>query len=134
MKRNNLRKAYLIYIIAIGEFVMAALFVVADYIPHPAWRTLLRTVGCIGFVVLPFAMWVMYRWLKKDNDAASDELERMVLQKAMAITGFAAVTLSPLVLILVSLFTDWAVLIAFCYMGLIWGTLKLSTFIIYKKY
>ena len=134
MKRNKLRQLYLAYLIALGEFVMAALFVVADFIPDPTWRTMIRVVACIGFVVMPVAMWIMYRWLKKDNDAASDELEQMVLLKAMAFTGFIAVTLSPFVLLLVSLFIDWAVLIAFCYMGLIWGALKISTFILYRKY
>ena len=134
MKRNKLRKVYLIYLIALGELVMAALFVVAEYIPYPAWRTFLRVVGCIGFVVLPVAMWIMYRWLKKDNDAASDELEQMLLQKAMAVTGFVAATLSPFMLILVSLLAEWAVLIVSCFMGVIWGTLKLSTLLLYRKY
>ncbi len=134
MKKNNLRKIYLIYIIAIGELVLAATMLASGYIPVESWRLALRILFCAGFVLMPVFLWLMYRWLKKDNAAASDELEQMILIKALAAGGLVSVTLVPFLLVLVSLFSDWASLIVFVYTALVWGTVKISTFVLYKKY
>jgi hypothetical protein len=106
MKRNKLRKIYLIYIIAVGELVLAAMMLASGYIPAEGWRLALRIIFCAGFVLMPVMIWIMYRWLKKDNDVASDELEQMILLKALAAGGLVAVTLAPFLLVLVSLLAD----------------------------
>lgn len=134
MKRNKLRRLYLVYLIAIGEMVLAAILVASGYIPDESWQTLLRIVCIVGFLIMPVMIWVMFRWLKKDNQMASDELEQMVLTKALAAGGLAAISLVPFLLVLISLFTEWAVLIAFVFTVIIWGTVKLATFILYRKY
>lgn len=134
MKRNKLRRIYLIYLIAIGEMVLAAILVASGYVPDAGWQLVLRIVCCVGFVIMPVMIWVMFRWLKKDNDMASDELEQMVLLKALAAGGLAAISLVPFLLVLISLFTEWAVLIAFVFTVIVWGTVKLATFILYRKY
>ena len=73
MKKNKLRKVYLVYLIAIGELVLAAILLASGYVPDERWQLLLRIVCCVGFVIMPVMIWVMFRWLKKDNDMASDE-------------------------------------------------------------
>jgi hypothetical protein len=134
MKRNRLRKVYLIYLIAIGELVLAAILLASGYVPDEGWRLVLRIIVCVGFVIMPVMIWVMYRWLKKDNEMASDELEQMVLLKALAAGGLVSISLVPFMLVLVSLFIQWAVLIVFIFTVIVWGTVKLATFILYKKY
>lgn len=134
MKRNKLRIAYMIYLVAIGEMVMGAIVLASCYIPDDGWRLALRIVCCAGFVIMPVALWIMFRWLKKDNDMASDEREQMVLTKALATGGFVSITLVPFLLVFVSLFTEWAALIAFIYTVIIWGAVKIATFVLYRKY
>jgi hypothetical protein len=134
MKRNKLRRIYLVYLIAIGELVLASMLLASGYIPDEGWKLALRIVCCVGFVIMPVMIWVMFRWLKKDNDMASDELEQMVLTRALAAGGLAAISLVPFLLVLVSIFTEWAVLFVFFYTVIVWGTVKLSTFILYRKY
>lgn len=133
MKRNKLRRIYLIYLVAIGELVVAAVLLASAYLPAP-WQAILRVVCCVGFVLIPVMIFIMFRWLKKDNNETSDELEQMVLIKALAAGGFAAITLVPFLLVLISLLTEWAVLIAFIFTAIVWGTVKLTTFFLYKKY
>jgi hypothetical protein len=134
MKRNRLRKVYLIYLIAIGELVLAAIMLASGYVPDEGWRLVLRIIVCVGLVIMPVMIWVMYRWLKKDNDMASDELEQMVLLKALAAGGLVSISLVPFMLVLVSLLTQWAALIVFIFTVIVWGTVKLATFILYRKY
>lgn len=134
MKRNKLRRIYLVYLIALGEMVMAAMLLASGYVPDEGWQTVLRVICCVGFVIMPVMIWVMFRWLKKDNDMASDELEQMVLLKALAAGGLAAISLVPFLLVLISLFPEWAVLIAFIFTLIVWGTVKMTTFILYRKY
>ena len=134
MKRNRLRRIYLVYLIAIGEMVLAAMLLATGYIPDEVWQTVLRIVCAVGFVVMPVMIWVMFRWLKKDNNMASDELEQMVLTKALAAGGLAAISLVPFMLVLISLLPEWAVLIAFIFTVIVWGTVKMTTFIPYRKY
>lgn len=134
MKRNKLRRIYLIYLVAIGELVLASIMLASGYVPDEGWKLALRIVCCVGFVIMPVMIWVMFRWLKKDNDMVSDELEQMVLLRALAAGGLAAISLVPFLLVLVSIFTEWAVLMVFLYTIIIWGTVKLATFILYRKY
>lgn len=134
MKKNKLRKIYLIYIIAIGELVLAAMMLASGYIPAEGWRLTLRILFCVGFVLMPIFLWLMYRWLRKDNEAASDELEQMILLKALAAGGLVSVSLVPFLLVLVSIFSEWAALIVFIFTALVWGTVKMTTLILYKKY
>lgn len=134
MKKNKLRKIYLIYIIVVGELVLAAMMLASGYIPAEGWRLTLRILFCVGFVLMPIFLWFMYRWLRKDNEAASDELEQMILLKALAAGGLVSVSLVPFLLVLVSIFSEWAALIVFIFTALVWGTVKITTFILYKKY
>jgi len=134
MKRNKLRKVYLIYLIAIGELVLAAILLASGHVPNEGLRLVLRIAVCVGFVIMPVMIWIMFRWLKKDNDMASDELEQLVLLKALAAGGLAAISLAPFMLVLVSLLMAWSVLIVLVYTVIVWGTVKLATFFLYRKY
>ena len=58
----------------------------------------------------------------------------MVLLKALAAGGLVAISLVPFMLVLVSLLMEWAVLIVFIYTIIVWGTVKMTTFFLYRKY
>jgi hypothetical protein len=64
----------------------------------------------------------------------SDELEQMVLTKALAAGGLVSISLLPFMLVLVSLLTEWAALIVAIFTVIVWGTVKLTTFYLYRKY
>lgn len=135
MKRiNNLRRAYLWYLIATGELVCAAIIIGAGYIVEPGWRLVIRILGIVGAVLAPLMIWVLYRWVRRDNADTSDELEQMVLTRALAVTGLAAITLIPVLMLLTCLLLEYAPFIVFGYTVMIWGTFKLTTFILYRKY
>jgi Mn2+/Fe2+ NRAMP family transporter len=133
-KLNNLRRAYLWYLILTGELVCAAIIICAGYIPEPTWRLIIRIAGIVGAVIAPVMIWVLYRWVRRDNADVSDELEQMVLTRALAVTGFAAVTLAPVLLLLVFLLPAGAGFAAMGYTIALWGTFKLSTLWLYRKY
>jgi len=134
MKRNKLRKVYLAYIIAIGELICVMIIISAGYIPNGDWKLAVRIIGCVAAVLVPIVTYIFYRWLKKDNDVVSDELEQMVLTKAMAAGGLVSISLVPFMLALVSLFKDWSALIVFIFAVIVGGTIKLRAFYLYRKY
>ena len=134
MKRNKLRRVYLVYIIAIAEILCMMIIIGAGYIFSGPWETAVRILGYVGAVLAPIVIYAFYRWLKKDNDTASDELEQMVLTKAMAAGGLVSISLVPFMLALVSLFKDWSALIIFIFAVIVGGTIKLRAFYLYRKY
>ena len=133
-KLNNLRRVYLWYLVLTGELICVAIIVCAGVIDDPIWQMIIRNAGIVGAVVAPVAIWVLYRWVRRDNADTSDELEQMVLTKALAIAGFAALTLIPVLLLLSFLLKEYAGFVTFGYTVIVWGTFKLSTFWLYRKY
>lgn len=134
MKRNNLRKIYMFYSIALAEIYVLVIAFCAGYILS---GELLRYVwygAVIVFAIIPVIMYLIYRWRRKDNADSSDELEQFVLSKAFAAAGFIAITLLPALLMFVCVFNDLAELIVLVYSVIVGGTLKLSTLYYYRKY
>jgi hypothetical protein len=133
-KLNKLRRAYLWYLVVTGELVCAAIIICAGYIGNPAWQTAIRILGIGGAVIVPVMVWLLYSWKRRDNHDTSDELEQMVLLKALAIAGLVAMSLVPVLLLLAFLLPDYAGFTAFAFTVLIWGTFKIATFCLYRKY
>ena len=133
-KLNNLRKVYLWYLILTGELVCAAIIICAGLVADPTWQMLIRIAGIVGAVIAPVMIWILYRWVRRDNADTSDELEQMVLTKSLAIAGFAALTLIPVLLLLSFLLPEGAGFVAFGYTIIVWGAFKLSTFWLYRMY
>lgn len=134
MKKNNLRKVYMVYWIILGELFCIAFILCSSYIAQDVLQTIIRVMGFGGLVLVPVFSYIFYRWLRKDNDTASDELEQMVLQKAFAATGFVALSLIPFLLLFSSIFSDAAGYIALGYAAIIGVTFKMGTIYLYKKY
>lgn len=132
-KLNKLRRVYLWYLILTGELVCAAIIICAGYIDDPAWLTIIRVAGIVGAVIAPVMIWVLYRWIRRDNDDTSDELEQMVVARALAVTGLVAISLVP-VLLLTFLLPEYAGFTAFGYTVAVWGVFKIATFWLYRKY
>jgi Mn2+/Fe2+ NRAMP family transporter len=133
-KMNKLRKVYLWYLILTGELVCAAIIICAGYIDDPAWLAIIRIAGIVGAVIAPVMIWVLYRWIRRDNADTSDELEQMVLLRALAVTGLVAMSLVPVLLLLVFLLPEYAGFTAFGYTVVVWGAFKLTTFCLYRRY
>lgn len=134
MKRNNLRKVYMAYCIVIGELIAAAFLLCSPHITPQTLQTFIRVVGMIAAVMVPVVSYVFYRWLKKDNAAASDELEQMLLLKAFALTGLVAVTLTPFLFTLCCIFPEAVLYTVFGFTVVLGATFKLTTIYLYKKY
>jgi len=131
---NKLRKVYLWYLILTGELVCAAIIICAGYVADPDWRMIIRAAGIVGAVIAPAMIWVLYRWVRRDNSDTSDELEQMVLIRSLAVTGLASITLIPVLLLLAFLLPAYAGFAVFGFTVVVWGTFKLTTFILYRKY
>lgn len=134
MKKNKLRKIYMAYWTILGEVFCIAFILSSGYIVQEPLRTIFEIIGYVGVVVFPLIMFFFYRWLRKDNAEASDELEQMVLTRAFAVTGIVSLSLLPFLLVLCALFTASAGYIAFGFTFIIGATFKFSTVIIHKKY
>ncbi len=134
IKRNNLRKVYAAYWIIIGELFCISFIIGSAYIVPDTLRSIIQIFGIIGVVFIPVITYLFYRWLKKDNATASDELEQMVLLKAFALTGLVSLSLIPFLLLLSCIFSQVAGYLVFGYTVIIGGTFKTTTFILYKKY
>lgn len=134
IKKNNLRKVYLVYWIVIGEVFCIAFVLSAIYIAQQALRTIIEIAGYAGIVLIPVLTFLFYRWIRKDNASVSDEFEQMVLTKAFAVTGFVSLSLLPFLLLFCSIFFEAAGYIAFGFLFIIGATFKCSTIYIYKKY
>ncbi len=132
VKKNRLLKIYLVYSLVISQFLVVVVIIGASYIP--AISGVLRILGIIAAVLAPAGVYIFYRWIKKDNEASSDELEQLVLTKAFALSGFVAISLTPVLMLLSFLFSSAAVFIAFGYLVIIGGTLKMATYYYYRKY
>jgi hypothetical protein len=111
-----------------------AIILCANYFTKGTLQTILVIAGIAAAIVLPVVIYILYRWLKKDNSAASDELEQLVLLKAAAITGILALTMLPVLLLLVCLLPQAAGYCVFAYAILVAGGFKLSMYYYYKKY
>ena len=134
IKKNSLRKVYTVYWIILGEVFCVAFILSSTYVVQETLRTIIQVVGYAGIVLIPLVMFIFYRWIKKDNAAASDELEQMLLRKAFAITGLLSISLSPFLILLSSIFPEAAGFIAIAYTFIIGGTFKIATFILYRNY
>lgn len=96
--------------------------------------TVMRIVGAAAVVIAPVMIYAFYRWIKKDNQTSSDELEQLMLMKGFALTGFVAITLSPAAALLSFIFDGAAGYIALGYMAVLGGTLKCSVYYYHKKF
>ncbi len=134
VKSNKLRRLYLIYTLILTELFIAVWIICAGFVKDADIAAVLRILGVAAAVVAPAVIYVFYRWLKKDNQASSDELEQMMLTKGFALTGFVAVTLSPAAVLLSFIFGAAAGYIALGYMAVLGGTLKCSVYYYHKKF
>jgi hypothetical protein len=134
IKRNNLRKVYMLYVIAISELFAAALIVCAGRILDGSPLHIVRILIIIAMICIPVIMYILYKLRSKDNAASSDELEQFVLTKAFALAGLAAISLLPVLLLLTCIFGDAAGYIVLGYSAVVAGTMKLGTYWYYKKY
>jgi len=134
IKRNNLRKIYMAFWIILGEVYCIAFILSSPHIEHVTLRNIMEIVGYAGIVLIPVIMFIFYRWIRKDNAAASDELEQMVLTKALAVTGLLSISLAPFLILLSSVFPDASGFVTFAYTFIIGGTFKVLTVILHRKY
>jgi uncharacterized membrane protein len=134
IKKNNLRRIYMIYVIAIGELFVAALAISADYVIGGTLLNAVYILAAAAAVLIPAIMYLLYRLRGKDNAASSDELEQMVLTKAFALSGLTAITLLPVLLALVCVFGGAAGYVVLGYTAVVAGTMKLGTYYYYKKF
>ncbi len=134
MKSNKLRRAYTVYVIAISELIIAVWMICAGFVEDKEVTVLMRVLGAIAAVAVPVGVYVFYRWLKKDNQSSSDELEQLVITKGFALAGFIALTLSPVASLLSFIFSGAAGFIMLGYMAIIGGTLKIAVYCYYKKF
>lgn len=133
-RKNKLRKIYMAYWTILGVLYCVAFILSASYIEQDPLRSVVRIIGWAGILVFPLVMVFFYRWLRKDNAEASDELEQMVLTRAFAVTGLVSLSLLPFLLLLCALFTESAGYFAFGFTFIIGATFKLGTVYIHKKY
>jgi hypothetical protein len=124
----------MVYWIILGELFCIAFILCSSYIAQDVLQTIIRVLGFVGVALVPVISFVFYKWLRKDNAAASDELEQMVLIKAFAATGLVSISLIPFLLLFSSIFSEAAGYIALGYAIIIAATFKLGTFYLYKKY
>jgi hypothetical protein len=134
IKRNKLRKVYMAFWLILGEVYCVAFILSSRYIAQQTLRSIIEIVGYAGIVLIPVVTFIFYRWIRKDNAAASDELEQMVLTRAFAVTGLLSITLAPFLILLSSVFPDAAGFITFAYTFIIGGTFKVLTVILHRKY
>lgn len=129
---NNLRRTYMVYTIILSEFFVAAFIICAGYVP--VISGILRILGIAAAVIAPIGIYLFYRWRTRDNEASSDEMEQLVLTKAFAIAGLAAVSLTPVLLVLAFIFPEAAGYVVFGYSVIIGGTMKMSTYVLNRRY
>lgn len=134
IKRNNLRKVYMLYSIALAEVFIVIMLICAGKILGGALLSYVRFGFAVMIAAVPVIVYMLYRWRGKDNAESSDELEQLVLTKAFAASGFMAVTLLPALLLFTCLFHHLVGLIVLIYAAAVGGTLKLSTLYYYNKY
>lgn len=134
IKGNKLRRVYMIYGVIISELFVAAWIICAGYVQDAEVTLILRILGGAAAVLVPLVVYVFYRWLKKDNQSSSDELEQLVLTKGFALAGFIAVTLSPAVTLLSFIFSGAAGFIVLAYMIIIGGALKSAVYYYHRKF
>lgn len=134
LKSNKLRRTYMIFGVAISELFVAVWIICAGYVQDEEIATILRILGAAAAVIVPVVVYIFYRWLKKDNQSSSDELEQLVLTKGFALAGLIAVTLSPVVTLLSFIFGGAAGFIVLGYMIIIGGTLKCAVYYYHKKF
>jgi hypothetical protein len=134
MRKNNLRKIYMLYTIIIGELFAAAIIISAGYITGGVWADILRIAGIAAIFIVPVSVYWLYRLRGKDNADSSDELEQMVLQKAFALAGVVAVSLLPILLLLCFMFSSAAGYIVFVYAGAVGGCMKIGAYYYNRKY
>ncbi|MGE5494391.1 MAG: hypothetical protein ACM3S4_03695 [Burkholderiales bacterium] len=134
VKSNKLRRLYLIYTLILTELVIAVWIICAGFVQDALAVTVMRIVGAAAVVIAPVMIYAFYRWIKKDNQTSSDELEQLMLMKGFALTGFVAITLSPAAALLSFIFDGAAGYIALGYMAVLGGTLKCSVYYYHKKF
>jgi archaellum biogenesis protein FlaJ (TadC family) len=134
VKSNKLRRLYLVYSLVLSELFIAVWIICAGFVEDEEIVTVLRILGAAAAVIAPTAMYVFYRWVKKDNQSSSDELEQLMLTKGFAAAGFAAVTLSPVVTLLSFIFSGAAGFIVLGFMAVIGGTLKCAVYYYHRKF
>jgi hypothetical protein len=122
----------MVYTIIISELFVAAFLICIVYVPQAP--EILRILGIIAAVAVPIGVFLLYKWRTRDNAASSDEMEQLVLTKAFALSGLAAISLLPVLMVLAVVFPAAAVYCVFGYALAIGGTLKVSVFILNKKY
>lgn len=134
IRRNNLRRIYMIYIIAIGELFVAALAINAGCIFSGAISGAIYPLAAAAAALIPAIMYALYRLRGRDNAASSDELEQHVLTRAFALAGLVAITLLPVLLALVCMFGGAAGYVVLGYAAAVAGTMKIGTYYYYKKF
>ncbi len=134
MKKNKLRKVYMAYWTILGEVFCITFILSSGFIAREPLKTIIMVIGCVGIVIVPLFLFFFYRWIRKDNAQASDELEQLVVTKAFALTGLVSLSLLPLLLLLSSLFSEAAGYVVLGYAIIVGATYKIGTVIIYKKY
>ncbi len=132
--KNKLRKVYMAYLIILGEVFCAAFILSSGYIAQEPLKTFITVAGFAGAVIVPLFLFFFYRWIRRDNAEASDELEQLVVTKAFALTGLISLSLLPFLLLLSAIFPQAAGYIVLGYAIIVGGTYKIGTVLIYKKY
>ena len=131
-KSNNLRRIYMVYTIIISELFVAAFLISISYIPQAPG--ILRILGIIAAVTVPVGLLLFYKWRSRDNAATSDEMEQLVLVKAFALSGLVAISLLPVLMVLAFVIPAAAGYMIFGFAAIIGGTLKVSVYILNRKY
>lgn len=134
IKKNRLRKIYAIYTVIVGELFAAALIICSMTILKGTISDIITILGFAAVIVIPAAIYFFYRLRGKDNEASSDELEQLVLQKAFTLAGIVAVTLLPALLLLCFVFPEAAGITALVYSAFVAASMKLGAFYYNRKY
>jgi len=129
---NNLRRAYMVYTIIISELFVAAFLICIGCVPQAP--EILRILGIIAAVAVPVGVFLFYKWRIRDNATTSDEMEQLVLIKAFALSGLVAISLLPVLMVLVFVLPAAAGYMVFGFSAILGGTLKISVYILNRKY
>lgn len=134
IRKNNLRKIYAVYSIIIGEIFAAVLLICSKIVLTGIISDIILALGIAAVVLVPVVIYIFYRLRGKDNEASSDELEQLVLQKAFALAGIVSVTLLPVLMLLCFIFPQAAGLTVLAFSAIVGSSMKFGALYYNKKY
>jgi len=131
--KNSLRKLYAVWSIIISELFAASMIICSASASGLFWD-IFRIFGAAAVIMIPVIVYVFYRLRGRDNNASSDELEQLVLQKSFALGGLVSFSLLPALMLMCFLLPQYAGFTAFGYSVIAGGVTKIAAFLYNRKY